>query len=668
MADLGTYGPDYTGAGSCAGTAGSNDMAYKITVAPGQLLNMTVTPDVTFDPTISVSESAAECDVTCVQTVDVGFEGDPETLSYKNTTTSPKTLFLVIDGYGVGGPITVTSSLVTPPPDDTCAQPAALTTGTPLTGQTITNYSNDYQSFAATCAFDTGPDRVYGVNIPAGMRLTVVATPQTTSDPSLSLVDGAANCDMTCVAYALSAGTGGVEKMQFTNNTGGAKDYLLVVDFGTGNTGTFDLTATIDQPPADDVCQAPTSLTAGVAATAGTTENYTNDYQNGTGTVGCATTGALGPDRVYQISVPATQRATVTVTPTTDGGFNPSINFVEGPATNCSAMPRVCAGGSNLGGTNAPEVARITNASAGTKTYFAIVDSTTPPGPFTIGYTTATPPADDTCGTTTTVLTAGTRATESLAAFAPDYTSGTGCRSSNGPDRGYKVTLAANEKIGVTVTPTGGDAGIDAVVNFVAGPAANCEATPRVCRGGTNAVGVGLPESSAYTNNSGASQEVFLLVADFQTTTMTPGYSLTTTIGASPAGESCQNPATLGVTTATTGDTTGASNDVVFNTAASASCTSITRPDRVYAITLPASKVLTVTATPNSTEDLLLNLIDSPATSCNDVQACLQTADVGFSSDPEVLTYTNGATAKTVFLQVSAYSNNAKYSLAVTIQ
>lgn len=667
--DLGSYGPDYSGVGACFGSDTSNDVAYSITVPNGQLLSVTVTPSAMFDPTISVSESAANCDVTCTGGADNGANGGVENYSFKNTSGMSKTLFLVVDGYnGSTGTFSIVANLVTPPADDLCAQPVLLTPGTPLTAQTITNYSNDYTSTGTTnCGFTTGPDRAYAVTVPNGQRLTVTATPQTTGNPSLSLVDGAANCTMACVANATIAATGAPEVLVYTNRTGASKDYIVVADFSASSTGTFDIAATLDTPPADDVCDAPTALTAGAAAVAGTTVSYTNDYQNGTGTLGCASTGALGPDRVYQVSVPANQRATVTVTPTTDGGFNPSINFVEGAAANCAAMPRVCAAGSNSGGSNAPEVSRVLNSTGNTKTFFAIVDSSTAPGPFTIGYTVAAVPADDTC-TTATALVAGTKPTETLVGFAPDYTAGTSCRSSSGPDRAYKVTLAANQKVGVTVTPNVADAGsVDPVINFVAGPAANCELN-RTCQGGADNTFIGQPETAAFTNNTGASQDVFVIVGDYEAASTALTYSMVTTIGAAAAGESCGLPQTLAAGMTTGQTTAGLSSDLTFATAASATCSNTgPMPDRVYAITLAANQMLTVVATPDTTEDLILNLVDGAASTCTNLMSCGATADDGVDGDPETLTFTATA-AKTVFLQVSAYSINAKFSLNVTIQ
>ncbi len=672
--NLDTWGPDYAGGGTCEGSDASSDVAYKVTVPMGQLLNLVVTPDAMFDVAMSISESAANCDTTCFAGVDVGARGAAEVYSFKNTTGADKTFFVVVDGYnGSTGTFSIAATISSPPADDVCAQPIALTSGTPLTAQTINNYANDYTSTGTTnCAFTTGPDRVYAVpGVMNGQRVTVTVTPGTTANPSLSLVDGAANCTMACVANAAAGLTGAPEVLSFTNRTGGTKDYLLVVDFSASSTGTFTIVSQVDSPPADDVCEAPTTLALN-ATVPGTTVGYTNDYQNGTGTIGCTSAASVtGLDRVYSVTIPSMQRGVVTVTPTPDAGYNPSLNLVAGTsASTCSAMPRVCATGANAAGANGAESARLYNTTGADQTYFAIVDSSGGGGTFDINFTASAPAADDTCTTNTTTLTAGTRATENLATFTPDYGSGTNCLGANGPDRVYKVVLAANQKFTGTVTPNNPDGGFDPVLNFIPGPAANCETQPRTCKGGADATLRGEAEKAAFTNNTGASLDLYLTVADYETSSTDRAFTLVSSIAAAPAGESCQIPQTIGAGMTTGQTIADFSADTVFATAASATCVNTgPQPDRVYAISLNAGQMLTVVATPDTNEDLILNLVDGAASTCGNVMACGASADDGFDGDPETVTFTNSSGAtKVVFLQVSAYTIDAAYSLAVTIQ
>lgn len=666
--DMAAFGDDYSGSGMDCEGSNAADATYKIDVPAGQLLSIAVTPDMTFDPTISIADSEGACDVTCLDSIDVGSDGDVETLNYKNVSGATQSVHIVIDGYqGSTGTFSITATLSTPPTDDVCMMPTALVAGTPATAQTISNYTNDYTT-GTGCGFVSGNDRAYSIAVPVGQRVTVTVTPTAMANPTISLVDTAANCGVACVASATSALTGSPEVLAFTNRSGMAQTYLVIVDFSAASMGTFDIVATVATPPADDVCEAPTVVTAGTPVT-GTTIGYTNDYQNGTGTVGCAES-VTGFDRVYQVAVPANQRGIVSVTPTADAGYNPSINLVEGAAAVCSAMPRVCVAGNNSAGANLTESVSIYNTTGAAKNYFAIVDSAAGVGgDFSFGYTTATPSANDTCTTTTTSTAMGTLTGQNMTGFVNDYPSGVGCRTARGPDRVYRVNLAVNERYTVTTTPTDADGGFDPVINFVPGPASNCESGTRTCRGGADATLRGQAETASFTNNSGAALELYVLVADWEAVSLNRDFTLLSTIAPVTAGESCGVPqvATAGMLAAQT--TMGASSDVTFNSMSMGCVPTGSSPDKVYSVSVPAGQTLTVTATPALDEDLIINIIDGAAAVCNNVLMCADSADVGFDGDPEVATFMNATgAAKTVFVQLAGYGANLNYSLNVQIQ
>lgn len=665
--DLANYGDDYSGSGTdCFGSTAA-DATYQVAVPAGQLLTLVVTPDTTFDPTVSLSDGSAACDVTCIGGADVGSDGESETVVYKNATGATQTIFVVIDGYqGSTGTFGLAATLSTPPADDTCMTPTALASGTALTAQAFASYTNDYSS-GMNCSLASGPDRAYSVTVPAGQRVSIVATP-TVDDIALNLIDGAANCGTACLAGEDVGFDGEAETLTFTNSTGAAQTYLVVVDvFGSG-TGTFDIVATVGALPVNDVCAGPATLTAGAPLTGQTTLGYTNDYESGTGTVGCSSTGTSGPDRVYQVSIPANQRGVVTVTPTADAGFDPSVNLVEGAAAVCSAMPRTCAAGANSAISNRPESASLYNTTGAARTLFAIVDSSGPGGAFDIALSAAVPGVDDTCTTNTTTLTAGTR-NDNLTGFSADYGSGTGCRSASGPDRVYKVAMTANQKYTFALTPTA-DAGFDAVVNLIAGPAANCEATPRTCRLGVDSTNAGQAETGGFTNSTGGPLDLFVVVADYGLTATNRDYSLVSTLTTATAGETCTLPQVATAGALAGQSTAGATADVVFATGAMGCLGSVPRPDKVYSVTIPAMGTLTVTATPAAMEDLILNVIDGPAATCASVMTCAASADMGGGGAAENVTFMNGtAAAKTVFVVVTAFSSGpANFALNVQIQ
>ena len=96
---------------NCTSFSTSNpgvDRVYSVTVAPGQTLNATVTPDSagSYDPSIYVVLApAANClatGTTCASpntTGDDGAGGDPETTTYTNSGAAPVEVFIVVDSY-----------------------------------------------------------------------------------------------------------------------------------------------------------------------------------------------------------------------------------------------------------------------------------------------------------------------------------------------------------------------------------------------------------------------------------------------------------------------------------------------------------------------------------------------------------------------------------------
>jgi hypothetical protein len=582
---------------------------------------------------------------------------------------------VVVDGYLTAdeGTFTLLAEAATPPVDDVCTGAVALTVGTPLTAQAISGYTNDYSS-GTGCGSASGPDRAYSVSVPAGQRVTVTVTPTAMANPSLSLVENDSLCGMTCLASGTTGSTGSPESVSFTNRTNAAATYLVVVDFSSASVGTFDIVANVAVPPMDDVCEGATTLTAGAAAIAGTTVGYTNDYVNDSAMVGCASSGVLDADRAYQISIPPGQRGIVTVTPTGTTGFNPSVSLVEGAASVCSAVPRVCAAGTNAAGADLPESVSIYNTTAAAKTYFAIVDSTSAPNAFTVGFTAATPAADDTCTTNMTALTSGVAVTGNFTGFVNDYVGGTNCFPSNGPDRVYRAQLAVDEKLSLNLTPTSPDGGLDAVINFVPGTAATCDSSMRTCEGSIDYSLRGAVETGAFTNNTGAALSVFVVVGDYETNSTNRDFTITGTIAAAPAGESCRLPLALTAGTLAAQSLAGASADVFYATAASTTCTRGNGvPDRVYAATVPNGQTLTVAVTPGAAADFAVNIVDGPATACANVMDCLDTADnAGASTTAETVTWQNtSGAAKTVFVHVvplDLAALTAQYSLNTTIQ
>jgi hypothetical protein len=94
-------------------TYDGNDVAYTITVPNGKKLTITVNPTTQWDPAVAIVESCASAGPTCLGGADEGFDGDPETADYTNTTGADKVVFVIVDSYSTSsdGPFTIQATL-----------------------------------------------------------------------------------------------------------------------------------------------------------------------------------------------------------------------------------------------------------------------------------------------------------------------------------------------------------------------------------------------------------------------------------------------------------------------------------------------------------------------------------------------------------------------------
>lgn len=87
---------------SCTGyLLGGHDVFYSVTLAAGQTLTATVTPDTAYDVAVYVRESC-DAGASCLAGADAGLKGETETLSF--TAPADGTYLLVVDGASGGGP------------------------------------------------------------------------------------------------------------------------------------------------------------------------------------------------------------------------------------------------------------------------------------------------------------------------------------------------------------------------------------------------------------------------------------------------------------------------------------------------------------------------------------------------------------------------------------
>lgn len=233
---------------------------------------------------------------------------------------------------------------------------------------------------------------------------------------------------------------------------------------------------------------------------------FLNDFVSGTAN-GCR--GTQGVDRVYRLSVPAGQRLTATVTPTTSG-FDPTMSLVVGSASACVGTTALCAASADVGNAGDPETLTWTNTGTTSATVYLVVENYSgmaTGGAYQLQVSAAPPSVGETC-TTPIPATSGATVTGTPSSFLNDYEgAGTGCLTpSTGPDFVVSYVVPNNRSLTVTATPA---SGLDVSVNFATSAAA-CGA--RTCVAGVNIGAAGTAETIGWNNTTGSSQTVFVII------------------------------------------------------------------------------------------------------------------------------------------------------------
>jgi hypothetical protein len=517
------YGNDYSGASNgvnnCTSSDPGLDRVYQVTLPPGMRLTASIVPEGggDFDPSITLVAGPAErCDLVprvCLASDDFGASTERNFVQRINGTTGDETLFIIIDTYlpGGEGQFALTIDIDSPPAGDRCADAISIGAGH-IDAQTTLGFTNDYVTAASNGCVRAalGLDRVYRIDVPAGQRVTVNATPSSSFDVALTLIDGPASaCDASprvCLAASNSAGAGGAEVARMINASATAKSIFAIVDSAAYGGGVFDLEVAFDNPPSGDSC-----ANAGPVPAPSVTQStalYTDDIRGG---AGCLT--SPGPDRVYAVTVPDATELVVTAAPLSSS-WDLLLHILDGPAGRCEAAQRVCLASVNAQGAGTAEVARYSNWSGAERPVFVVVDAATnTAGEFTI-QTELRPlslrPEGDLCRSATPLsvgeLVAGTTMT-----LSDDYRAPVSCTGAStlGPDRVYSVTVGAGQELTVVVLP---EAMFDASVYLLEGPAARCEAGILECSGGADREGPGLAETAHYRNASSAAESIFIVI------------------------------------------------------------------------------------------------------------------------------------------------------------
>lgn len=655
------YFNNYTTGSGCQ-ALGYADRVFEVLVPVGERFSASVFGAIdggSYNPSINLILGPPSACVpnnrVCVASNDTGSAATVNTAQWMNLTGVPTQLFAIVDSYqSAMGNFSLTVQSAPPPAGDTCVNPVPLVPGTALPAEGFTGMTNDGTNNATgtLCGIpESGPDRYYAVDVPAGQRLSVVVTPVAGLDVSASLFTSLAGCTTrACATASPNNPAGQPDRVEFVNGGTTAQQVLVTVDSSLPAAGaTFAIAATLDVPLPGEACSVAEPLPTDGGTVDGTTVGYGNTYQ-GSG-VGCFSQSS-GPDRVYSVDIPANTMATFLVDP--DAGYDVAIALVAGPAATCDAVPRACLFGVNTAGAGNPEQRHWGNYTAGPQTVYLVVDGSgaAMAGGFSAGVTFSPPLPGETCHNVPPTLTVSTMLTnQTTLGYQNDYSGGQYCLADNGPDRVYRVTVPSGQRLTAVAQPS---ANVDVGLEFLLAPASNCDDAPRTCLDANDMAFQGQPDALAWNNSTGAALDVFVVVDSYYPNQFHGPFDLSVALAPAPIGDICATATILAGPGTVSGSTAGAFDD--YHPATTCTGDTVFGFDRVYAISVPAGKTLTATATPATmTEDVGIYLLPGPATACG-TATCLAGKDQGFGGAAETLAWTNSsASAQSVFIVVDSY-------------
>ncbi len=403
--------------------------------------------------------------------------------------------------------------------------------------------------------------------------------------------------------------------------------------------------------PGETCATALAPITTNSTLTAQALGTFVDDYQ-WFSQPGCAPSGTVAQDRVYQVTVPANQRVRITVTP--NANWNPSIQLTDICVAGPNPMMQTCIAGSDSAFDGAPETLDFVNASVSPRTMFLVVDTNSNPMDVTTFDMTIqflTPQLGDVCSTAF-ALDGGAQLAQNLDLFVNDYGNGIGCAAATGLDRVYSATIPPGNRLTATATAaTLADGGVAFAPTLNVISAATCTAASACVAGANAAPGTGAA-AVAYDNVGTTPQNVFLVV-DTASASVQGTFDLTATIAPSVLlpGDVCGNTAApIATSTMLTAQPLAGYVDHYSVGNSGPSCDFENGPDRVYAVTVPAGfrlRLLSNASFPHS-----VGVVDGPATNCLASSVACVASQSGFAPGALTTVYDNPGATRTVFVVV----------------
>jgi hypothetical protein len=448
--------------------------------------------------------------------------------SLLRTLLEPGTYSLLVEGFdGAAGEYVLTATSNPPAANALCSTPTALG-AINLGEQDIARGG----PISTSCLPGGGGQLFYTATVLPNTRASFRVTPTDTMAGWGPRIRVLSDCGATTCLTIGEAAAGNAATASLANPTTMPRTVVLAVSASQVTaTGTFEIAQTNTMLAANASCASPMPLTpAGLTGL--------NLADGAVPATGCLTGGS--GTRFYTVSVPARTLATVRMVPT---GMRITGNLLIRALESCASTS--CVGvGSNSG--NQPAVLTFANTAATPRDFVLAANASAPSATGTYDLTLATQPiAPGGACQLPIELTAGTRRMgESTAEGGPPSAL---CEFGNGPQRWYRVTIPAGQRLSTTVSSA--NTSRRAVLRYID----SCEATG--CILSTRGI-LGLPSGLTLNNATMAPRTLSVSVSS-DSTTLPLNFDLETALAPVVPTSSCDAAVSLATDgVAVTGDTT----------------------------------------------------------------------------------------------------------------
>jgi hypothetical protein len=361
-----------------------------------------------------------------------------------------------------------------------------------------------------------------------------------------------------------------------------------------------------------------------------------------------------GPDRHYRLRLPGQWLLTATLMPA--AGFDPALVLFS--ATNCGATPLPALAAADASGAGGGETLLWSNATPAIVDVILAVDSAGTSGTYALELAAESLLPGDSPFVPQSLPGAGIYLGTTVG-YANDITSGLLCQGTAGPDRFYRITLSAGQRLQASVEPT---ANFDPSINLLRPPTVG--QTVFDCVAGDDSGSLSTRNQVLF-NNPGLGSEDVLIAIDTYTATFGGGpYRLEVQLGTFPAGDVPRKAQIL----AGPGTVTGNLTDYVNDLTSYPGWINLRGRDRFYRVAVPAGQRMVTTLTPTGF-NAALAVLDATALDATNL-VLLAAADASPStSGAETAAWFNATgTNRDVILAVDTDIPSALGSFTLAVQ